>query len=134
MEDQILNLGSITSHIKDNSDFTLQETNEMLKQMPKILNQMKNIILSTSHNLALLQTEVQLMKSEQDKFKNDITHVLNIISEKFNAIDKLQDDLSVLDQVLGKRMTELEDEIVLTQQMSTKSLNEVLKFKEHWKI
>ncbi|MCR1951411.1 MULTISPECIES: hypothetical protein [unclassified Clostridium] len=134
LEDQILNLGSITSHIKDNTDFTLQETNEMLKQLPKILNQMKNIILNTSHNLALLQTEVQVMKSEQDKFKNDITHVLNIISEKFNVIDKLQDDLSVLDQVLGKRMTELEDELVLTQQMSTKSLNEVLKFKEHWKI
>ena len=134
LEDQILNLGSITSHIKDNTDFTLQETNEMLKQLPKILNQMKNIILNTSHNLALLQTEVQVMKSDQDKFKNDITHVLNIISEKFNVIDKIQDDLSVLDQVLGKRMTELEDELVLTQQMSTKSLNEVLKFKEHWKI
>lgn len=134
MEDQVLNLGSITSHIKDNNDLTLQETNEMLKQLPKILTQMKNIILSTNHNLALLQTEVQLMKSEQDKFKNDITHVLNIISDKFTVIDKLQEDLSILDQVLGKRMTELEDELVLTQQMSTKSLNEVLKFKEHWKI
>ncbi|WP_291652109.1 hypothetical protein [Clostridium sp.] len=134
LEDQVLNLGNITSHINGNGDLTLQETNEMLKQLPKILNQMKNIILSTSHNLALLQTEVQVMKSDQDKFKNDITHVLNIISEKFAVIDKLQDDLSVLDQVLGKRMTELEDELVLTQQMSTKSLNEVLKFKEHWKI
>ncbi|EEH98261.1 hypothetical protein PMY56_09930 [Clostridium tertium] len=134
LEDQVLNLGNIASNIKDNGDLTLQETNEMLKQLPKILNQMKNIILSTSHSLALLQTEVQVMKSDQDKFKNDITHVLNIISEKFNVIDKIQDDLSVLDQVLGKRMTELEDELVLTQQMSTKSLNEVLKFKEHWKI
>ena len=134
LEDQVLNLGNIASNIKDNGDLTLQETNEMLKQLPKILNQMKNIILSTSHSLALLQTEVQVMKSDQDKFKNDITHVLIIISEKFNVIDKIQDDLSVLDQVLGKRMTELEDELVLTQQMSTKSLNEVLKFKEHWKI
>lgn len=134
LEDQVLNLGNIASNIKDNGDLTLQETNEMLKQLPKILNQIKNIILSTSHSLALLQTEVQVMKSDQDKFKNDITHVLNIISEKFNVIDKIQDDLSVLDQVLGKRMTELEDELVLTQQMSTKSLNEVLKFKEHWKI
>ena len=132
LEDQVLNLGNIASNIKDNGDLTLQET--MLKQLPKILNQMKNIILSTSHSLALLQTEVQVMKSDQDKFKNDITHVLNIISEKFTVIDKIQDDLSVLDQVLGKRMTELEDELVLTQQMSTKSLNEVLKFKEHWKI
>ena len=134
LEDQVLNLGNIASNIKDNGDLTLQETNEMLKQLPKILNQMKNIILSTSHSLALLQTEVRVMKSDQDKFKNDITHVLNIISEKFTVIDKIQDDLSVLDQVLGKRMTELEDELVLTQQMSTKSLNEVLKFKEHWKI
>ena len=134
LEDKVLNLGNIASNIKDNGDLTLQETNEMLKQLPKILNQMKNIILSTSHSLALLQTEVQVMKSDQDKFKNDITHVLNIISEKFTVIDKIQDDLSVLDQVLGKRMTELEDELVLTQQMSTKSLNEVLKFKEHWKI
>ena len=134
LEDQVLNLGNIASNIKDNGDLTLQETNEMLKQLPKILIQMKNIILSTSHSLALLQTEVQVMKSDQDKFKNDITHVLNIISEKFTVIDKIQDDLSVLDQVLGKRMTELEDELVLTQQMSTKSLNEVLKFKEHWKI
>ena len=134
LEDQVLNLGNIASNIKDNGDLTLQETNEMLKQLPKILNQMKNIILSTSHSLALLQTEVQVMESDQDKFKNDITHVLNIISEKFNVIDKIQDDLSVLYKVLGKRMTELEDELVLTQQMSTKSLNEVLKFKEHWKI
>lgn len=134
LEDQVLNLGNIASNIKDNGDLTLQETNEMLKQLPKILNQMKNIILSTSHSLALLQTEVQVMKSDQDKFKNDITHVLNIISEKFTVIDKIQDDLSVLDQVQSSFFLELEDELVLTQQMSTKSLNEVLKFKEHWKI
>lgn len=134
LEEQIFNLGSITSHSKENGDFTLQETNEMLKQLPKILNQMKIIILNTSHNLATLQTEVQSMKSEQDKFKNDITQVLNIISNKFSTIDKLQEDLSTLDQILGKKMTELEDELVLTQQISTKSLNEVLKFKEHWKI
>ena len=56
LEDQVLNLGNIASNIKDNGDLTLQETNEMLKQLPKILNQMKNIILSTSHSLALLQT------------------------------------------------------------------------------
>ena len=134
MEDQILNLGSITSHAKNNADLTLQETNEILKQLPKILNQMKNVILNTSHNLAVLQTEVQLIKTEQDKFKTDITQVLNILSDKYTSIDKVREDLSVLDQVLGKRMTELEDELVLTQQMSTKSLNEVLKFKEHWKI
>jgi predicted nucleic acid-binding Zn-ribbon protein len=133
-EQKTLNLGNTTSHVKEPTDLTLQETNEMLKQLPKILNQMKNIILSNNHNLASLQIEVQIMKSEQMKFKNDITQVLNIISEKFTTIDKLQEDLSILDQVLGKKITELEDEIVLTQQMATKSLNEVLKFKEHWKI
>ncbi|GAA0085509.1 hypothetical protein ACH36K_08090 [Clostridium sp. MB05] len=134
MEDQILNLVNITSHAKNNTDITLQETNEILKQLPKILNQMKSVILNTSHNLAVLQTEVQFIKTEQDKFKTDITQVLNILSDKYTSIDKVREDLSVLDQVLGKRMTELEDELVLTQQMSTKSLNEVLKFKEHWKI
>lgn len=134
MEDQILNLGNIASHTKNNTDLTLQETNEILKQLPKILNQMKNVILNTSHNLAILQTEVQLIKTEQDKFKTDITQVLNILSDKYTSLDKVREDLSILDQVLGKRMTELEDELVLTQQMSTKSLNEVLKFKEHWKI
>jgi chromosome segregation ATPase len=134
LEDQILNLVNITSHAKNNTDITLQETNEILKQLPKILNQMKSVILNTSHNLAVLQTEVQFIKTEQDKFKTDITQVLNILSDKYTSIDKVREDLSVLDQVLGKRMTELEDELVLTQQMSTKSLNEVLKFKEHWKI
>ena len=95
---------------------------------------MKNIILSTNNNLALLQAEVSIMKSEQEKFKKDVTRALNIVSNKFSNIDKIEEDLSILDQVLGKRISEIEDEIVLTQQMSAKSLNEVLKFKEHWKI
>ena len=34
LEDQVLNLGNIASNIKDNGDLTLQETNEMLKQLP----------------------------------------------------------------------------------------------------
>ena len=134
MDDKTSNIDNITSRPKDGTDLTLQETNEMLKQLPKILNQMKSIILSTNHNLAILQTEVQLMKSEQYRFKTDITHVLNVLYDKFATIDNLKEDLSTLDQVLGKKVAELEDELILTQQMSTKSLNEVLKFKEHWKI
>lgn len=134
MKEETFNFENTTSHNKENTNLTLQETNDMLKQLPTILNQMKIIILSTSRNLSVLQTEVQGIKSDQDKFKNDIIQVLNIISDKFIAIDKLQEDLSILDQVLGKKILELEDEIVLTQQMSAKSLKEVLKFKEHWKI
>lgn len=118
----------------DNTYLTLYETNEVLKQLPKILNQMKNIILSTSNNLTLLQSEVNMMKSDQEKFKKDVTRALNIVSNKFSNIDKIEEDLNILDEILGKRFADIEDEILLTQQISSKGLNEVLKFKEHWKI
>lgn len=95
---------------------------------------MKNIILSTNNSLALLQTEVTIMKSEQEKFKKDVTRALNIVSNKFSNIDKIEEDLNILDEILGKRFSDIEDEIILTQQMAAKNLNEVLKFKEHWKI
>lgn len=134
MEEQNTNKNSEKVQPNDNTYLTLYETNEVLKQLPKILNQMKNIILSTNNSLALLQAEVNIMKSDQEKFKKDVTRALNIVSSKFSNIDKIEEDINILDQVLGKRITEIEDEIVLTQQMSAKSLNEVLKFKEHWKI
>ena len=134
MEEQSTNRNSEKVQPNDNTYLTLYETNEVLKQLPKILNQMKNIILSTTNSLALLQTEVNIMKSDQEKFKKDVTRALNIVSNKFSSIDKIEEDINVLDQVLGKRIVEMEDEIVLTQQMATKGLKEVLKFKEHWKI
>ncbi|MBQ6820770.1 MAG: hypothetical protein IJO26_05720 [Clostridium sp.] len=118
----------------DANYLTLYETNEVLKQLPKILNQMKNIILNTNNNLSLLQAEVNIMKSEQEKFKKDVTRALNIVSKNFSNIDKIEEDLNILGKVLGKRITEIEDELVLTQQMATKGLKEVLNFKEHWKI
>ena len=134
MEEQNLNENNEKVQPNDNTYLTLYETNEVLKQLPKILNQMKNIILSTNNNLTLLQAEVNIMKSDQEKFKRDVTRALNIVSNKFSNIDKIEEDLNILDQVLGKRLTDIEDEIILTQQMAAKSLKEVLKFKEHWKI
>lgn len=134
MEEQNTTKNNEKVQPNDNTYLTLYETNEVLKQLPKILNQMKNIILSTNNSLALLQAEVNIMKSDQEKFKKDVTRALNIVSNKFSNIDKIEEDINILDQVLGKRITEIEDEIVLTQQMAAKSLNEVLKFKEHWKI
>ncbi len=134
MEEQNVNENNERVQPNDNTYLTLYETNEVLKQLPKILNQMKNIILSTNNNLSLLQAEVNIMKSDQEKFKRDVTRALNIVSNKFSNIDKIEEDLNILDQILGKRFADIEDEIILTQQMSAKSLNEVLKFKEHWKI
>ncbi|MFU7518154.1 hypothetical protein AB4668_20655, partial [Clostridium sp. HCS.1] len=84
--------------------------------------------------LALLQTEVTIMSSEQEPFKKAVTRALNIVSNKFSNIDKKEEDLHILDEILGKRFSFLEDEILLTQQMAAQKLNEVLKFKEHWKI
>ena len=134
MEEQNINGNNERVEPNNNSYLTLYETNEVLKQLPKILNQMKNIILSTNNSLALLQTEVTIMKSEQEKFKKDVTRALNIVSNKFSNIDKIEEDLNILDEILGKRFADIEDEILLTQQISAKGLNEVLKFKEHWKI
>lgn len=134
MEEQNINGNNERVEPNSNSYLTLYETNEVLKQLPKILNQMKNIILSTNNSLALLQTEVTIMKSEQEKFKKDVTRALNIVSNKFSNIDKIEEDLNILDEILGKRFSDIEDEIILTQQMAAKNLNEVLKFKEHWKI
>ncbi|MDU5107387.1 MULTISPECIES: hypothetical protein [unclassified Clostridium] len=134
MEEQNINGNNERVEPNNNSYLTLYETNEVLKQLPKILNQMKNIILSTNNSLALLQTEVTIMKSEQEKFKKDVTRALNIVSNKFSNIDKIEEDLNILDEILGKRFSDIEDEIILTQQMAAKNLNEVLKFKEHWKI
>ncbi|MCF0149618.1 MAG: hypothetical protein HUJ77_14635 [Clostridium sp.] len=134
MEEQ--NIYGYNERAKPNTDnyLTLYETNEVLKQLPKILNQMKNIILSTNNSLALLQSEVSIMKAEQEKFKKDVTRALNIVSNKFSNIDKIEEDLNILDEILGKRFSDIEDELILTQQMAAKNLNEVLKFKEHWKI
>ena len=134
MEEQ--NIYGYNERAKPNTDnyLTLYETNEVLKQLPKILNQMKNIILSTNNSLALLQSEVTIMKAEQEKFKKDVTRALNIVSNKFSNIDKIEEDLNILDEILGKRFSDIEDELILTQQMAAKNLNEVLKFKEHWKI
>ena len=134
MEGQNINEDNERVQPNDKTYLTLYETNEVLKQLPKILSQMKNIILSTNNNLALLQSEVNILKSDQEKFKRDVTRALNIVSTKFSNIDKIEEDINILDQILGKRFTEIEDEIILTQQMAAKSLNEVLKFKEHWKI
>lgn len=134
MEGQNINEDNERVQPNDNTYLTLYETNEVLKQLPKILSQMKNIILSTNNNLALLQAEVNILKSDQEKFKRDVTRALNIVSNKFSNIDKIEEDINILDQILGKRFNEIEDEIILTQQMAAKSLNEVLKFKEHWKI
>ena len=130
------NMYGYNERAKPNTDnyLTLYETNEVLKQLPKILNQMKNIILSTNNSLALLQSEVTTMKAEQEKFKKDVTRALNIVSNKFSNIDKIEEDLNILDEILGKRFSDIEDELILTQQMAAKNLNEVLKFKEHWKI
>ena len=125
MEEQNINENSDRVQPNENTYLTLYETNEVLKQLPKILNQMKNIVLNTSNNLALLQAEVNIMKSDQEKFKKDVTRALNIVSNKFSNIDKIEEDLNILDQILGKRLTEIEDEIVLTQQMAAKSLKEV---------
>lgn len=118
----------------DEGNLTLQETNEMLKTLPKILKQMTNIVMSTQQNVAHLQNELKTIKSENDKFKSDILEVFNIISEKVDIIDRLEFDLSTVDQIYGKRLSDLEDELILTQQVSSKSWNEILKFKEHWKI
>lgn len=134
MEEQNINGYNERVQPNNNSYLTLYETNEVLKQLPKILNQMKNIILSTNNSLALLQSEVTIMKSEQEKFKKDVTRALNIVSNKFSNIDKIEEDLNILDEILGKRFSDIEDELILTQQMAAKNLNEVLKFKEHWKI
>ena len=74
------------------------------------------------------------MKDEQEKFRKDVTKALNIISSKFSNIDQLEEDLKTLDQGLARKISDIEDEIVLTQQITTKNFNEVLKFKEQWKI
>lgn len=134
MEYQNINEYNERVQPNDTTYLTLYETNEVLRQLPKILNQMKNIILSTNNNLALLQSEVNMMKADQEKFKKDVTRALNIVSNKFSNIDKIEEDLNILDEILGKRFADIEDEILLTQQISAKGLNEVLKFKEHWKI
>lgn len=118
----------------DEGNLTLQETNEMLKTLPKILKQMTSIVISTQQTVAHLQNELKTIKSENDKFKSDILEVFNIISEKVDMIDRLEFDLSTVDQIYGKRLSDLEDELILTQQVSSKSWNEILKFKEHWKI
>ncbi|MGL5379135.1 hypothetical protein [Clostridium sp.] len=118
----------------DEGNLTLQETNEMLKTLPKILKQMTSIVMSTQQTVAHLQNELKTIKSENDKFKSDILEVFNIISEKVDMIDRLEFDLSTVDQIYGKRLSDLEDELILTQQVSSKSWNEILKFKEHWKI
>lgn len=123
------------------SDLTLQEINEILKQLPKILKQMKNIVISSQQNISSIQAEISLIKdelssikNEQEKFRANVTQAFNIFSEKISGIQKVENDINLLDQILGKRLADLEDELVLTQQMATKGLNEVLKFKEHWKI
>lgn len=134
MEYQNINEYNERVQPNDTTYLTLYETNEVLRQLPKILNQMKNIILSTNNNLASLQAEVNIMKADQEKFKKDVTRALNIVSNKFSNIDKIEEDLNILDEILGKRFADIEDEILLTQQISAKGLNEVLKFKEHWKI
>lgn len=134
MEEQNANVSNEPVQPNDNTYLTLYETNEVLKQLPKILNQMKNVIVNTNNSLSILQAEFNTLKSEQERFKKDVTRALNIVSNKFSNIDKIEEDLNILDQVLGKKISEIEDEIVLTQQISAKSLNEVLKFKEYWKI
>ncbi|WP_425350410.1 hypothetical protein [Clostridium sartagoforme] len=134
LEDGRFNSYNNVKSSEDSTYLTLYETNEVLKQLPKILSQMKNIILNNTHNLSILQSEVKSMKDEQEKFRKDVTRALNIISSKFSNIDQLEDDLKTLDQALARRISDIEDEIVLTQQITTKNFNEVLKFKEHWKI
>lgn len=118
---------------KDNY-LALYEANEILKDLPKILNQMKNIIITNNHNLNILQGEIKKLKSDQDKFKKDITRALNIMNDKFNTIDDLEENLTILEEILGKKISNLEDELALSQQIATKSLNEILKFKDLFKI
>lgn len=118
---------------KDNY-LALYEANEILKDLPKILNQMKNIIITNNHNLNILQGEIKKLKSDQDKFKKDITRALNIMNDKFNTIDDLEENLTILEEILGEKISNLEDELALSQQIATKSLNEILKFKDLFKI
>ena len=121
--------------LKNNDNYlALYDTNEMLKDLPLILNQMKNIIISNNHSLSILQGEIANLKFEQDKFKKNITRALNIINDKFNTIDDLEESLAILEQILSKKIYNLQDEVTLSQQVAAKSLTEVLKFNDLFKI
>ena len=123
------------SNLKNNDNYlALYDANEMLKDLPIVLNQMKNIIISNNHSLSILQGEIANLKLEQDKFKKNITRALNIINDKFNTIDDLEESLIILEQVLSKKIYNLQDEVTLSQQVAAKSLNEVLKFNDLFKI
>ena len=121
--------------MKNNDNYlALYDTNEILKDLPLILNQMKNIIISNNHSLSILQGEIANLKFEQDKFKKNITRALNIINDKFNTIDDLEESLAILEQILSKKIYNLQDEVTLSQQVAAKSLTEVLKFNDLFKI
>ena len=123
------------SNLKNNDNYlALYDANEMLKDLPIVLNQMKNIIISNNHSLSILQGEIANLKLEQDKFKKNITRALNIINDKFNTIDDLEESLIILEQILSKKIYNLQDEVTLSQQVAAKSLNEVLKFNDLFKI
>ena len=92
------------SNLKNNDNYlALYDANEMLKDLPIVLNQMKNIIISNNHSLSILQGEIANLKLEQDKFKKNITRALNIINDKFNTIDDLEESLIILEQIYKMR-------------------------------
>lgn len=123
------------NNLKNQDNYlALYEANEILKDLPKILNQMKNLIITNNHNINILQGEIKKLKSDQDKFKKDITRALNIINDKFNTIDDLEENLTILEEILGEKISNLEGELALSQQIATKSLNDILKFKDLFKI
>ena len=123
------------NNLKNQGNYlALYEANEILKDLPKILNQMKNLIITNNHNINILQGEIKKLKSDQDKFKKDITRALNIINDKFNTIDDLEENLTILEEILGEKISNLEGELALSQQIATKSLNDILKFKDLFKI